>query len=374
MVSLQEGPRVKILLVSQEYPPAVGGAGVVARQNAEELSRQGHEVTVLTRRWGVGPSQEGVRVIEAGGVRALWPLAMAWRLKRLRPKKYDAIIVNDIGAALVFVGLSGNSHCFGKSIYYLHGGEVDSILWRPRGFVRWLGLPRKLPGYIRACKQLVSVSAFMEGYFRDAFSLYIPPEKTSVVYAGVDPRQFYPSVGDKFNTLRNEADLILLSVSRVTREKGYAKKLEIFRAAIDQGLRPHWVVVGEGSYLLELKQQAEQQGLSQYLTFAGAVSRNSLRDYYSSADLFWLLSEREAFGLAYLEAQLCGCPALGCHTYGVEEAIDDGITGFLVHSSDEALDFLLHWDERKPGRRQVLANANRFSLETQVHRLVEILR
>ena len=78
---------MKILLVSQEYPPAVGGAGVVARQNAEELSRQGHAVTVLTRRWGVESPAEGVRVVEAGGLRALWPLAMAWRIKCLGPRR-----------------------------------------------------------------------------------------------------------------------------------------------------------------------------------------------------------------------------------------------------------------------------------------------
>ena len=60
------GPdRLRIAMVIDNWRPIVGGAEVQAQRLAEELARRGHEVQVLTARWGAWPREEvmgGVRV------------------------------------------------------------------------------------------------------------------------------------------------------------------------------------------------------------------------------------------------------------------------------------------------------------------------
>ena len=64
------------------------------------------------------------------------------------------------------------------------------------------------------------------------------------------------------------------------------------------------------------------------------MPRNKLKYYYSSADLFVLLSEfRESFGLVYLEANACGCPAMGLDYGGVSEVICTE-NGILIDKKD----------------------------------------
>jgi teichuronic acid biosynthesis glycosyltransferase TuaC len=68
--------------------------------------------------------------------------------------------------------------------------------------------------------------------------------------------------------------------------------------------------------------------------------------YISKADIFSLPSLNEAFGVVYIEAMACGKPVIGCKGEGIEDFVDDKITGLLVKPKDvdslaKALDFLL---------------------------------
>ena len=44
---------------------------------------------------------------------------------------------------------------------------------------------------------------------------------------------------------------------------------------------------------------------------------------------FFLLSEKESFGLVALEAMSCGVPVIGTNIGGIPEVVIDGETGFL---------------------------------------------
>jgi glycosyltransferase involved in cell wall biosynthesis len=46
----------------------------------------------------------------------------------------------------------------------------------------------------------------------------------------------------------------------------------------------------------------------------------------------------EPFGLVMIEAMACGTPTIAYRGGSVEEVIDDGVTGFVVESLDEAVD------------------------------------
>ncbi|MCW3848496.1 glycosyltransferase [Sphingomonas sp. LB-2] len=57
---------------------------------------------------------------------------------------------------------------------------------------------------------------------------------------------------------------------------------------------------------------------------------------YAAADLFLFPSAREGFGNVALEAQAAELPVVGFDTFGVREAVQDGVTGLLAPLGDTA--------------------------------------
>lgn len=365
---------MKVLIISQEYPPRTGGAGVVAKQNAEGLSALGHNVTVITREWGGGNGGTNLKVIGVGGVRKLWPFYMAKELKGLSVDDYDSIILNDVGAALVFVTFFRGKRYYYKTILYLHGGEVQTIFQRPKGYLKWTRFLNRYISLVQSCKRVIAVSQYMKVYFKENFPAPIDEKKIAVVYAGVENKIFR----EVKSTVRKEIGiaqdkLLLISVGRIIKEKGFPKMLSIFEKAWKKNPALCWLVIGDGPYLTDLKREAAISNAGGSIHFLGRVDREKLPSYYSVADLFWLLSERESFGLVYVEAQMCGCSAMGPAKYGVKEAINHGKSGFLVRSDKECINILSSGCFTEFERTSVVSFASKFCLDKQVEKLERLL-
>ncbi|MCS3695715.1 glycosyltransferase family 4 protein [Salinibacter ruber] len=366
----------KVLLITEEFPPCVGGAGSVAFQNARELGRR-IEVSVLTRR------RKGTRELAIGepfSVRLVqtapkvWAFPFALKLRQLDLSFYDIIILNDIGAAYA-AALALTDEELEKSIVYTHGAESEQILSSPTLRHRISGISFLYWRAIQKCNCIIAVSEFRKGQFVDTVGIDSIDQKTSVVYSGVDRSTFYP---DSAN-IRGRHDIaghtdILLSASRLVERKGYADMLEVFTELHRAGYSFHWIVAGDGPYRNTLLRNVEQAGMSPWVTWVGELSKDVLRTYYSSVDLFWLLSEfQEAFGLVYLEANACGTPVIGRELGGVSEAIDDGVNGFLVTNQAECKKILAKRYYRKIKRKDVLDWTNTFDVKATVHRLRTII-
>lgn len=364
----------KILIVSQEYPPQAGGAGVVAKQNAEALTELGHEVTVVTR-FGDGNSDNlKINLIEIAGIRKLWPIYMAKKLYAINLDNFDSIIINDIGAAFVFGSFFNVKKYANKIFLYLHGGEVHSVLTHPVGWLKWTRFLGRYINLVRSCKKIISVSSYMKSYFIKNFPFYFDVNKIEIIYAGVDGDFFKPVASSIRKDLGiDDKKLVLISVSRIIKEKGFPRMLKIFEEAWMKNQALHWLILGDGPFLEELKQSVCRSNVRSSINFVGQISREQLPAYYSSADLFWLLSERESFGLVYIEAQLCGCPAMGNKNYGVVEAINDGKSGKLVSSNKECLDYLVNSNFTKFIGREVIDVASTFRLDKQILILEKLL-
>ena len=58
----------------------------------------------------------------------------------------------------------------------------------------------------------------------------------------------------------------------------------------------------------------------------------------NAAALIFPIDWPEPFGLVMIEAMACGTPVIAFHRGSVSEVIEDGVTGFIVETDDEAVE------------------------------------
>lgn len=366
----------KILIVSQELPPKVGGAGVVAWQNAKMLANAGHNVTLLGVSCGyINSNEEQFKLIRIFRFGKLWIFNLALHLYCLPLREFDHIIINDIGAAMVFSLFFQKSPIINKTFVYLHGGEIRSILKESKREYKVIGFRERFVNILRRCRKIIAVSFYMKEYFLQHFFNLVDSNKVEVIYAGVDRDLFFP----RDINLHAELDIpdnktILVSVSRITEEKGYAKMMEVYKQIINIDQSFYWLIIGDGPYLKTIQEWILSNDLSGCITCLGTVKRSDLSHYYCGADLFWLFTDTaESFGLVYAEAQACGIPVLGPRNYGVVEAVADGCSGFLIKEIHESIEIILAKKYVDMDKATINSFASKFYLEKQLEKLEALL-
>lgn len=77
--------------------------------------------------------------------------------------------------------------------------------------------------------------------------------------------------------------------------------------------------------------------------FIGEISEKEKEPFLSGAiALIFPISWKEPFGLVMIEAMACGCPVIAFRMGSVGEIIENGVTGFIVDTEEEAIEALRH--------------------------------
>lgn len=358
-----------VLIFANEFPPDLGGAGVVAYQNAIELHRRGYKVTVLTRKSESRIQNYPFNVVEINKRSFLWSFQL---LIYLLSTTYDFYFLNDQVSIYLF-GLIASKEKKKRAFCFVHGSEINNIFKSPSVLRRFIFF-KKI--YIEALKSSRKVIFPSENMLKRFFLACNHSNISSIVsYAGISSDFFVdPKINFRHKLSIPDEATILLSVSRVHLDKGYLEKYQIFKNIYKTKKDLFWVVVGDGPFLNEFKKLVEIDGFSGSIIFLGRVPREELLDIYHSADLFWLLSKfEESFGLVYIEANACGLPCIGSNLGAVEEAIINGVSGFIVNSSKECEDLILKGTYLKILSDDCFQNAQRFIIQSQFQRIEDLL-
>ena len=127
---------------------------------------------------------------------------------------------------------------------------------------------------------------------------------------------------------------MIISVGRVVKEKGMDHLLQAFVSVKEKA---KLAILGDGPFLSELKLQAQRLGIHSAVSFPGWLSSNQLEFYYRRCTMAIVPSTwPEPFGMVGIEAMAYGKPVIAFDVGGISEWLEDGETGFLIQSRDEA--------------------------------------
>lgn len=135
--------------------------------------------------------------------------------------------------------------------------------------------------------------------------------------------------------------LVLLTVSRLTPEKGHVYALQAVRQLVDRGMSVEYRIAGKGPESEALRKVADDLELGDHVRLLGELDDQSLLAQYSQAHIFILPSltdkigfHEETQGAVIQEAQASGCIVVATKAGGIPEFVDDGKSAFLVPDRD----------------------------------------
>ncbi len=318
----------RVLFVTTEFPPQPGGIGNHAYNLVKELSINGFNVTVLTDYRSQDYSAENKfiddQVFKVVRVKR-YKLILLTYLKRifvyLKLLRRNDIIFASGKFSLWMVGLNifFNNR---KRIAVVHGSEVN-----------FKDFKKKIVDLsLKAFDSIIAVSDYTK-------SLLDVKLQQKVV---VIPNGFQIEVESKKKLFDSKKECFpqLITIGNVTQRKGHQNLIKALPKIKEQYPEVHYHIVGiptEKQYMQELSDELK---VSEHITFHGRVSDEKKYELLEQSDIFVMLSSEtgtgdvEGFGIAILEANAMGLPAIGSLNCGIESAISDGRSGRLVNPND----------------------------------------
>jgi glycosyltransferase involved in cell wall biosynthesis len=192
-------------------------------------------------------------------------------------------------------------------------------------------------GYLElaACADVIMLNNSDAGARDYAAWLAIAPKRYRVVRNGVDLSTLAQSTEDLRTRLSVPADAPLIgSIFRFYEEKQPLFWVETAALVASAHADAHFVVFGIGPLLKEAQAVAAKHGFAERFHTPGALP--GAAHMLSALDVFLLTSQFEGTPNVVLEASAAGVPVVTTKAGGTAEAVEEGVTGYVVDEPDAA--------------------------------------
>lgn len=383
--------------------------GSVVFHLASHLAKDGHKVTVITRKDPAVlrnptaiPAIEGVKVVMVPWLKLPMTFTRSYGKNALKAlfalHKIDP--VDCIHLHLPMISLTKKQvermqKVVGPVISSLHGswlGEKDgmrlaakyqeaatwknpndlAILFTGKWYARYEGAAA------RSSDICVANSHATKEDFTQRYRLL--SEKCKVVHWGVDTRIFRPHNRDDeeeqiaHESLRKRFDCadeaalsgepetntpMILAVGRLVARKGFRTLLRAMPAVLKKYPGARLVIVGRGHMKKTLKKQAEKMGVGHAVFIKSSMSFEELAQLYRTADLVAYPSYYEGQGLIPLEAMASGTPVVTVNHGPLPEMVDESVGSLFEMGDITGLSDAIIREIEKPQVRRVKGLAGR---------------
>jgi glycosyltransferase involved in cell wall biosynthesis len=261
-----------------------------------------------------------------------------------------------------------------------HGGDTNMRPYLPDSepYARWLR---------ESFKRVTATHCVSDAVADQAIALGMERSRVWLVRPAVDTSYFRPAADVE---LRPDHDggirpLRIVSAGDLLWLKGHEYAVRVVAELVSRGMPVRleiiggapWSPVGEVSDRPRIDHAIARLGLDEHINLTGRLSWHEVRARMQAADVLLHCSLTEGLPCVVLEAMACGKPVVVCAFRGVEEAVDDGVDGFIVplRGVMEAANTLqaLHDDDElraRMGRAARERVVRSFSLDRQLHELM----
>lgn len=345
--------------------PTHGGSGVVASELALGLAERGHEIHIVSYavpfRLRTFDPNVLIHEVEIASYPLFkyppYTLGLATKLAEVASEHgLDLIhahyaVPHAVSAFLAKEILGGETP---KFITTLHGTDI-TLVGADESFHRVIRFA------IDASDGVTAVSQYLKQRTIEEFAVDRPIE---VIPNFVDTSRCKRSTeGCSRDRWAPNQEKVLIHASNFRPVKRVSDVVRLFdrvRKAVPSKL----LLVGEGPERLFVQQLVKELKLGEHVHFLGA--QDYLENLLSCADLLFLPSEQESFGLTALEAMACEVPVICTRIGGLPEVVIHQETGYLfpvgeIQAMADATIDLLNDEEklrrfRKNARRRAVDN------------------
>jgi len=343
--------------------PTHGGSGVIASELALGLAQRGHEIHIVSYatpfRLASFHQNVFIHEVEVSSYPLFkyppYALSLATQLVEVS-KQYGLDLIHShyavphAASAYLAKKMVGSEKL--KTVTTLHGTDI-TLVGLDKSFYQVIKFN------IEESDGVTAVSHYLQKRTQEEFAIQ---REIRVIHNFVDTERYSRSANNcTKDHFAPNGEKILMHASNFRPVKRVTDVVRIF-ATIREQIPVKLLLVGEGPERLFVQQLVKELQLSEDVLFLG--EQEYIGQLMNCADLFFLPSEQESFGLVALEAQSCGVPVIGAETGGLPEVVETGKTGFLLPVGDisgmaqKSLELLSKDDQyeafQKEARKRVL--------------------
>src|SRR4051794_23906005 len=373
-------PVVKVLLVTNDFPPRPGGIqsflhGLVSRLDPAE-------VVVYTSRWREWQEWDAAQPFEV--VREDTSVLLPTPAVRRRAVS----LLSEHGCDSVWLGAAAP---LGLLAPALRRAGAKRIIATTHGHeVGWAAVPggRQL---LRRIAGDVDVMTYLGEYTRSRLAAAVGgyADRLQRLTPGVDASVFRPGLGGEVRSSLGLSDRpVVVCVSRLMPRKGQDVLIRALPAVQKAVPDAALLLVGGGPSRSRLESLASSCGVASSVFFTGSAEWATLPAYYGAGDVFAMPCRTrlggldvEGLGIVFLEAAACGLPVVAGSSGGAPDAVFEGETGYVVDGesfdsvAERLIVLLSSPDEaRAMGRRGRDWVSREWSWDKSTQTLSELLR
>jgi glycosyltransferase involved in cell wall biosynthesis len=242
-------------------------------------------------------------------------------------------------------------------LHILHGYGSIEYNFSFKGFFKWV-ISRFV--VVKTRSKFITVSPSMNLVAAKFYS-NSPDEYTSI-QNGIDIKKF--PLAPKKDIQQHKLYPKILMIGTLTANKGQIKGIDSFQLLLQDFPNAKLNLIGEGEDRLAIEQRIKNLNLESNVEVLGL--QTNIQDFLNQGSILWQLSKTEAMPMAVLESMSIGMPVVGFNVRGINDAIVDNKTGFLVPYGDIELvasktkiilnDPSLYYKFSSNSRKQIIQN------------------
>ena len=335
---------MRVGIFTDTYTPFINGVTTSVLMLKKGLERQGHTVYIVT----VSPDnlkykyEENGKVIRIPGVptwiydyrlTGIYPLRAIKKIKKWKLDVIHSQTEFGIGtfariiAKQLNIPLVHTYHTMYEDyVHYITKGLFDKSSKKIVEYLTLFYCDRTITELIVPTKKAFEL--FKDKYLVDR-SVYIVP-------TGIDTEKFYLENNKKFNIKKKRKELnidvddfVLLSVSRIGKEKNIDLLLSSMNEIIEKNNKIKLLIVGDGPDLEEYRKYVLDNNLSDYVIFTGKVPWDTIQEYYLLSNVFVTASTSETQGLTVIEAMSASLPVICIDDDSFKETVNHRVNGLV---------------------------------------------